>query len=283
MWPHRQLKGLAASPRDHLALDGECEILNRRKFLAASAMASVVASLPAQDFAPVPLRAQPKHRRIFPKREERGSWLMHGDGPYEPRKVIRSTVIEDVFGAGTYNQLSQRDQWEMIEAGWFTGDDLHLPVPLGDDTYLVWKGYYHPVSEAHDLLRDLFATRYSFMMFGAWYVPNGMTLAEHPSTPRYATARVESDLALVRCHFDVASFGSTVELVLPDELHALRNEYSRPDRLEELMWRTKPRDLDGAHNLQVPRSLTTLEKMRLSQEASKRRELTARQTTAPSA
>lgn len=206
---------------------------------------------------------------------------MHSDGPYEPRKVIRWTVIEEVFGAGTYNQLSQRDQWEMIEAGWFTGDDLHLPVPTGDDTYLVWKGYYHPVCEAHDLLRDLFATRYWSMFHGGWAVPNGMTLAEHPCTPRYATARVESDLGVLRCHFDVASFGSTVELVLPEELHDIRNDYSDPERFEELMWRTKPAKANGQNSQtsQGPRSLTTLEKMRLSQEASKRREQAALQST----
>lgn len=252
-------------------------MLNRRNFLAASVMASVAAILPDHAFALTPLRAQPKHRRIFPKREERGSWLMHSDGPYEPRKVIRWTVIEEAFGVGTYNQLSQRDQWAMIEAGWFAGDDLHLPVPLGDDTYLVWKGYYHPVSEAHDLLRDLFATRYWSMFHGGWAVPNGMMLAEHPCTPRYATARVESDLALLRCHFDVASFGSTVELVLPDELLALREEYADPERLEELMWLTKPVDPNAPSSpaQQGPRKLSTLEKMRLSDEARKRREQAA--------
>lgn len=252
-------------------------MFTRRNFLAASVVASVAASMPMQGFSPTPLRAQPKHRRIFPMREERGSWLMHSDGPYEPRKVIRWTVIEEVFGSGTYNQLSMRDQWAMIDAGWFTGADLHLPVPMGDDTYVVWKGYYHPVSEAHDLLRDLFATRYPSMIYGAWGVPNGMTLAEHPCTPRYATARVESDLALLRCHFDVASFGSLVELVLPDELHALREEYADPNLFEELMWRTKPVDPNAPRNpaSQGPRSLTMWEKMRLSQEASKRRQQAA--------
>jgi hypothetical protein len=141
-------------------------MLNRRCFLAASVMAAVAPTLPVQAFAATPLRATPKHRRLFPKREEGGSWLFHSDGPYEPRKVIRPDIIERVFGEGAFNRLSQRDHWAMIEAGWFSGSDLHLPVPLGDPTYDVWKGYYHPVTEAHDLLRHLFAGKYSAVCGG---------------------------------------------------------------------------------------------------------------------
>ncbi|WP_431299063.1 hypothetical protein [Tabrizicola sp. BL-A-41-H6] len=242
-------------------------MLNRRNFLAASVMASVAATLPAQAFAPAPLRAQPKHRRIFPKREESGSWLLHSDGPYEPRKVIRGEVIEEVFGAGTYNQLSQRDHWEMIEAGWFSGPDLHLPVPLGDPTYDVWKGYYHPVTEAHDLIRNLFAAKYPGGLSWVQTLPNGVTLGEHPSTPRYATARIRSDIGLLRCVLDVASMGTMVELILPDDLKPLLAEYSDPILMEELMWQI--------HNRNTPRELPWYEKARRAHEARQRAERAA--------
>ena len=92
-------------------------MLNRRRFMAVPVLAAVAATLPVQTFAATPLRATPKHRRIFPKREEDGSWLLHSDAPYEPRKVIRPDVIERVFGDGAFNRLSQRDHWAMIEAG----------------------------------------------------------------------------------------------------------------------------------------------------------------------
>jgi hypothetical protein len=236
-------------------------MLNRRSFLAASVMAAVAATLPAQAFAPAPLRAQPKHRRIFPRREETGSWLLHSDGPYEPRKVIRGEVIEAVFGTGTYDHLSQRDHWEMIEAGWFSGADLHLPVPLGDPTYDVWKGYYNPVTEAHDLIRTLFSTKYPGGLSWLHTLPNGVTLAEHPSTPRYATARIQSDIDLLRCVLDVASMGRLVELVLPDDLKPLLAEYSDPILMEDLMWsircgRRAPSEngYQRAHRLQMERA-----------------------------
>ncbi len=237
-------------------------MLNRRRFMAVSVMAAVAATLPAQTFAATPLRAIPKHRRIFPKREEDGSWLLHSDAPYEPRKVIRPEVIERVFGAGAFNRLSQRDHWAMIEAGWFSGPDLHLPVPLGDPAYDVWKGYYHPVTEAHDLLRHLFAAKYPGRLRSGSYLPNGLTLAEHPCTPRYATARVHSDIDLLRCLFDVASMGSLIEVVLPAELSTLRAEYDDPIRMEDLMWPTT--------RLNAPTGLTLEQKMRRSYEASQR-------------
>jgi hypothetical protein len=150
-------------------------------------------------------------------------------------------VIERVFGEGAYNRLSQRDHWEMIEAVWFEGDDLHMPVPLEDPTYDVWKGYYHPVTEAHDLLRDLFAKKYMVLPPFGGTLPNGMSMGEHPITPRYATARVNSDIELLRCHFDVATFGAPIELVLPQELSQLRNEYSAVESFEWLMSPTRPR------------------------------------------
>ncbi len=116
-------------------------MLKRRGFPAASVMAALAATLPVQTFAATPLRATPKHRRIFPKREEDGSWLLHRDALYEPRKVIRPDVIERVFGEGAFNRLSQRDHLAMIEAGWFSGPDPHLPVPLNDPRRVAWDSH----------------------------------------------------------------------------------------------------------------------------------------------
>jgi hypothetical protein len=191
-------------------------MLNRREFLAGStAIASAAMALPAAAFKPQPLRAVPRLRRIFAKREDRGSWLLYSDGPSEAPKVIRAEVIEEVFGAGTCNTLTLPDHWAMIEAGWFSGGDLYQPVPLGEDVYDVWRGYYHPVTEAHDLLRAVFAPKYGLMRWGG-RLPNGLDLAVHPSTPRYATARAQWDWNLLEIAEDVARLSSDVAIVLPD-------------------------------------------------------------------
>jgi hypothetical protein len=143
-----------------------------------------------------------------------------------------------VFGEGAFNRLSQRDHWAMIEAGRFSGPDLHLPVPLGDPTYDFWRGHSHPVPEVHDPLRRLFAANYPSGLGWRRHLPNGLTLAEHPCTLRYATARIHSDIDLQRCLFDVTSIVPMIELVLPAELRPLRAEHDDPNQLEELMWPT---------------------------------------------
>jgi hypothetical protein len=198
----------------------------------------VAATLPSPAFVPVPLRATPRFRRIHARCEGGGSWLLYSDGPAEAPKVIRAEVIEDVFGVGTYATLTLRDHWAMIEAGWFVGDDLHQPVPLGDDTYDVWRGYYHPVTEAHDILYDLFVPRCGLMRWGG-ILPNGLDLRVHPSTPRYATARVNHELDLLRCVLDVEGSSDLVEIVLPEELKPLRDEYSDPVMEDILMSRVR--------------------------------------------
>ncbi|MFC3088145.1 hypothetical protein [Tabrizicola soli] len=217
-------------------------MLNRRRFMAASAAMALSSLLPSTSFAMLPLKARLRPRRIFARKEASGSWLLFSDAPFEPRKVVRHDVIERSFGAGAYNTLSQRDHWEMIEAGWFSGDDLHLPVPLGDDTYLVWRSYYHPVTEAHDLLTDIFADKYGMMRWGT-LLPNGIALGEHPCTPRYATARAATDRDLIRTKFDLEALGGLVQLVLPDELMPQLAEYDDPEMMEDLMWRTHHRSI----------------------------------------
>jgi hypothetical protein len=211
----------------------------------ASVLTAVAASLPQSSFTPEPLRAKPRHRRIFARRHQKEGWLLYSDAPNKPRKVIRADVIERVFGEGAYNRLSQRDHWEMIEAGWFEGDDLHMPALLADDTYHVWRGYYYPVTEAHDLLEDAFSDKYDQMSPFGWYVPNGLVLRVHPRTPRYATARAYSDLDLVRCMFDLEATSPWIRLVLPDELAPMLAQYYDPFEMELLMHRTHFRRLQS--------------------------------------
>jgi len=57
-------------------------MLNRRRFLAASVLGSVAATLPVGAFVPIPLRAKPRFRRIHARREEGRAWLLYSDGPW---------------------------------------------------------------------------------------------------------------------------------------------------------------------------------------------------------
>jgi hypothetical protein len=222
MWPHRQQRGwlhLSAIIFGLLMRENE---MNRREFLAASTAMAALASLkPAKAFAPEPLRALPRLRRVHAREEKSGSWLFYSDAPEMPRKVIRFKVIERVFGSGTYATLSQPDHWRMTDEGWFAGADLHQPIPVCDPTWETWRAFYHPVVEAHDLLSDALG-------YGLWSRPwlapplrNGLQLAEHPSTPRYATARVWSSFQLVQVADDVSRARCGVEVVIPE---AVRHE-----------------------------------------------------------
>lgn len=196
--------------------------MNRREFLSATtAMASVAMVPPAAAFTPQPLRALPRFRRLYVEREERGSWLFYSDGPTEAQQLVRFEVIERTFGAGTYATLSQPDHWRMIEEGWFAGGDLHQPLPIADPTHDVWRSFYHPVVEAHDLLSDALAGLYAKGWRFACTLPNGLTLAEHPSTPRYATARARSIFALTHIAEDVERQSRGVVIVLPKEIREL--------------------------------------------------------------
>jgi hypothetical protein len=152
----------------------------------------------------------------------------------------------------------------MIDAGWFEEDDLHMPALLADDTYLVWRGYYHPVTEACGLLSDAFADKYGPMPSIIGSPPNGLILAVHPNTPRYATARVHTDEDLFRCMFDLEATSPWIRIVLPDELMPMLARYSDPDMKDHLMWRV--------HNPNASGGLTMEQKMRRSQEASLRRQ-----------
>lgn len=211
-------------------------MLSRRRFIAASATAVAAIPLPKRAFKLTPLKASPKRRYIRAKHDEdQGGWLLYSDAPDRPREVIRRDVVDRTFGEGVYDELFQSDHWAMIDAGWFAGSDLHLPVPLADDTYDIWKAFYHPVTEAHDLLCDAFAPKYGYPHPAIRNWRQRVVFSQHPCTPRYATARVFGNFNLLCCHFELASLSNTVELVLPKELGAMRDDYSSPETLEWLM------------------------------------------------
>ncbi len=168
-------------------------MLKRRNFIIRSVIcmtALPILTTPTLPSPLRPLRAEKRPRKLLVRHELDGRCLIVSDGPTAPRDLIRSEVIDRVFGPGVYDTLSQPDHWRMIEAGWFGGADLFTPVPLGDPAYLAWCSWHRPENDAHDLLLHLFSDRV-FGRFGVYLPEYGLTLAEHPCTPRYATARVE--------------------------------------------------------------------------------------------
>lgn len=168
-------------------------MLRRRDFVlqsAAGLTAVPALATPMLRGALRPLTAEKRARRLLARHEPDGRCLIVSDGPTAPRDLIRPAVIDRVFGTGVYANLSQPDHWCMIDADWFGRDDLFKPVPQGDPAYLVWCARYRPEVEAHDLLLEVFGDE-GFSPFGVYIASCGLTLAEHPSTPRYATARVE--------------------------------------------------------------------------------------------
>lgn len=167
-------------------------MITRRDFIISSAAAAATAmpfANQAQPLAVGPLTAKQRMRRLFLTRTPEWEYRLVSDGPDRPQPLIKRSVVERTFGGGTYDTLRQRDHWEMIEAGWFRGDDLFVPQPVRDPEYDIWQAFYRPEVEAHDLLEDLFFEGRA-PRWGAHMPEYSMTLAEHPNTPRYATAKI---------------------------------------------------------------------------------------------
>ncbi len=198
-------------------------MMNRRTLLLASAaMGSITFLGAARAVAHVPLRAQPRHRRIFVRPGTYGAYRLESDGPAEPRKIVRKEVIERTFGEGSYETLTQPDHWRMIDAGWFGGSDLHQPIPVADEAYDIWRANHHPVVEAHDIIADLFPDLYSPFPWSGRMARYGLSMVEHPCTPRFATADVDFEFNLIRLADEVAARSNLVSIVLPPEVNALR-------------------------------------------------------------
>lgn len=174
-------------------------MIKRRDFLIRSTTALTIATSfgdPAHAAPLRPLRAKQTVRTLFARPRQQGDYLLITDSTPFPHPLIKEEVVERVFGAGTFDTLSQSDHWCMIGAGWFEGEDLFTPRPNGDPAYATWCATYRPEVEAYDLLMDIFSERV-FSSLGLIVPEFGLRLGEHPSSPRYATATIEDASALI--------------------------------------------------------------------------------------
>jgi hypothetical protein len=182
-------------------------MITRRDFIvrtAATASSPLALQAAEQQQVCLPLRALPRVRTLSARPTGDGRLLLFSDGPETPRKLVRSGALERVFGPGTDLILKQPDHWLMIDKGWFSGVDLYEPTDFEDPAFRIWHANYRPETEAHVLLYDLFQDQIAGP-FGV-RVPNlGLELGEHPSTPRYATAKLDGDWCLPRLVEEVAA------------------------------------------------------------------------------
>lgn len=208
--------GLAPSEGVHLRPTRKTALYRRHFLKGATAIGLMSPLAIPHAFTPTPLQALPRKRFIFPRLDQYGAWLLHSDGPEAPPPTVRRDVIDKVFGTGTYDTLYLPDHWAMIEAGWFSGTDLHHPIPVVDEVYDVWRAFHHPVCEAHDLIADVFDDLYSPAPGCPGMLRLGIEMAEHPCTPRMATARIRSDHQLSNLAAELARRTDSVAIVPPE-------------------------------------------------------------------
>lgn len=181
-------------------------MITRRDFIvttAATASSPLAVHAANERDVRLPLMAQPRVRTLFTKPTGDGRLLLFSDGPETPSKLIRPEALDRAFGLGTDLVLQQPDHWRMIEEGWFAEEDLYEPNEFEDPAFRIWHANYRPETEAHDLLYELFRDQISGP-FGARITDLGLELAEHPSTPRYATAKLDGDWCLPHLKAEVA-------------------------------------------------------------------------------
>ena len=191
-------------------------MITRRDFIvttAATASSPLALNAAAETDVRLPLKAQPRVRTLFTKPTADDRLLLFSDGPETPSKLIKSEALERTFGPGTDLVLQQPDHWRMIEEGWFAEEDLYEPTEFEDPAFRIWHANYRPETEAHDLLYDLFRDQITGP-FGARIPDVGLELGEHPSTPRYATAKLDGDWCLPHLRAEVAE--RTSWLVIDD-------------------------------------------------------------------
>ncbi len=193
-------------------------MITRRVFIvtsAATASSPLAVHAANERDVRLPLKAQPQVRTLFTKPTVDGRLLLFSDGPEKPSKLIKPEALERAFGPGTNLVLQQPDHWRMIEEGWFAEEDLYEPTEFEDPAFGIWHANYRPETEAHDLLYDLFSDQITGP-FGA-RIPNlGLELGEHPSTPRYATAKLDGSWCLPHLSAEVAERTSWLVVDLGD-------------------------------------------------------------------
>lgn len=179
-------------------------MITRRNFLLTTAATSSLASgSTAEQDRSLPLKAVPRVRSIVARPLDNGRLLLISDGPETPPKLIRPEALERAFGTGTELVLYQPDHWRMIDEGWFNDDDLYEPSEVEDAAFHIWHANYRPETEAHDLLHNLFQDDITGPI-GTRIAKYGLELGEHPSTPRYATAKLDGPWCLAAFAAEVA-------------------------------------------------------------------------------
>ena len=181
-------------------------MITRRDFIvttAATASSPLAVHAADEQDVRLPLKAHPRVRTLCTKPTGDGRLLFFSDGPKSPSKLIKPAALERAFGPGTDLVLQQPDHWCMIEEGWFAEADLYEPTEFEDPAFRIWHANYRPETEAHDLLYDLFRDHITGP-FGARIADLGLELGEHPSTPRYATAKLDGDWCLPHLKAEVA-------------------------------------------------------------------------------
>ena len=167
--------------------------MKRRSFLAAPvtfvAMTEAFGE-PAYDGWIEPEPQAVIKRLLHLEHTKDGKVLIKTDAPERPRHLIKPEIIDSVWGRGAYDILHQPLHWKMIDSGWFGDDDLYYPFEQGTHEYEAWFGYYQPACEAHDLLAGLLGVD-NFWFTDPKDVGYGLEFMLHPSTPRYATAKLE--------------------------------------------------------------------------------------------
>jgi len=209
--------------------------MKRRDFLIRSATALTSAAAfagPVHAAPPAPLRAKQTLRRLRAQRRPRGDYLLVSDGSASPRQLIRKDAVERVFGVGVFETLAQPDHWRMVDAGWFGEEDLFTPQPNGDPAYVTWCATYRPEIEAFELLMEVFSDRV-FCPVGLDLPEFSLTLAEHPCTPRYATATIDDPAVLPVLAAYVAGRTEWVSIDPLPEAYELGQELRRLAGMEE--------------------------------------------------
>lgn len=132
---------------------------------------------------------EPLVRHLYLQEQHDGKLLIVSDGSPNPRPLIKPNIIEEIWGPGAYSLLRQPLHWQMIDSGWFSEDDLWYPFNEDCEELDIWNAFYHPVCEAHDIVCRILGISSIFIMKSS-RSDLGLQVAEHPSTPRYATAKL---------------------------------------------------------------------------------------------
>ena len=163
---------------------------------------------PEEPLPPLPMTLRIRKLHLTPEASD--TFVIATDAPIDPPALIKPEVVDDAFGAGTHRLLSQPDHWRMIEAGWFSGNDLYLPYDIDDPAYRIWCAYYAPKTEAHDLLLDLFGG--GLMPGGGTISELGLSFAEHPCTPRLAMVKLINEFMLPQLQAEVSALTKWIEI-----------------------------------------------------------------------